>query len=111
MRTVVVIVPPADADLAVDRLWMAGARAIEERRAGVDGGDVALVTVLSETDEVSLERLGDVPPGWTVEFVDADDRPAETWRDHVAPIEGVSHRIRLHDLLPRRLASRSARYS
>lgn len=92
MRTVVVIVASSDADLAADRLWMAGARAIEERRAGVDGDAVALVTVLSETDEVSLERLGELPPSWKVEFVDADDRPAETWRDHVVPIE-VNERL------------------
>jgi ribosomal protein L11 methyltransferase len=83
-RTLVLTVPPPDAELAGDRLWAAGAAAIEERDA-IDGR-VELRTVLAADDSISLQRLGDVPGEWQVSFVDVDAAPAETWRDHAAPI-------------------------
>lgn len=88
MRTLVLTVPAAEIELASDRLWTAGARAIEERTVGRGpDGDVELLTLLAERDDVARERLGPIPPHWRVEFVEIDDRPANTWREHVRPIE------------------------
>lgn len=84
MRHVELRVPAADAELAADRLWTAGARAVEERA----GGDLATIrSVLAQDDAVSLARLGELPAHWSVSFVEAEPPPAETWRDHVVPIE------------------------
>lgn len=77
-------VPPADAELAADRLWCAGARAVEE--LDVDGEQVELRTILGSDDAAARERLGDVPPAWQVGFVDVDVTPAETWRAFAEPI-------------------------
>lgn len=84
MRVVELVVPAHDADLATDRLWAAGASAIEERD---DGEHVVFRTVLAADDRVSTERLGSLPAGWNVGFVDVDDTPAETWREFAVPIE------------------------
>jgi len=85
VRTVVVTVPVDAAEVASDRLWNAGARAVEEREAA--DGRVELRTSLAGDDAVSLERLGSVPGGWVVAFEDVDDAPAETWRQFARPIE------------------------
>ncbi len=85
MRTIVVSVPPDAVELASDRLWAAGAGAVEERAAS--GGLVELRTSLGSSDVRSLERLGVVPAEWEIGFEDADDAPAETWRRFVRPIE------------------------
>jgi len=84
MRVLVLCVPAGDAELASDRLWAAGARAVEER-AG-DGGMAELRTILADSDDVSVARLGRVSPGWTVSFCDVDDLPAQTWREFSEPI-------------------------
>lgn len=84
MRIVVVAVPEGAAELAADRLWAAGAQAVEER--ALDGGRVELRTTLGEDDAVATRRLGDVPGGWEVAFVEVDPRPAETWREFAHPI-------------------------
>lgn len=85
MRTAVLIVPAADAELAADRLWAAGARGVEERANG-DGG-TSLHAVLAADDEVSRARLGTLPVGWRLGFEDADDEPSATWRDHARPTD------------------------
>ena len=83
MRLVEVVVPAGEADLGSDRLWAAGASAVEEHEVG---GDVVLRTVLASDDAVSRRRLGALPVGWTLRFVDVDDAPAETWRDFAVPV-------------------------
>lgn len=84
MRLTQLIVPAADAEVAADRLWRAGASAIEED----DAGDrVRLTTLLAGDDDTSRMRLGDLPGHWTVAFVDGDDAPSQAWRDHAQPVE------------------------
>ncbi len=87
MRILVLRVPTSDGELAADRLWSAGARAVEEIATDDDGPTVVLRTVLAGSDDMSLVRIGETPPTWNIEFVDAEDAPTEAWRDHVAPIE------------------------
>jgi len=84
MRMLVLSVPLADAELAADRLWIAGARAVEECDAAT--GRARLRTVLADSDSTSLRRLGDIAPTWTVSFEDADDEPAQSWREFAQPI-------------------------
>jgi ribosomal protein L11 methyltransferase len=84
VRLVEIETPASAADLAADRLWVAGASAVEELPAGRDR--VALRSVLSADDEVSLARLGALPSAWTVRFVEIDDAPSDAWRDFAAPI-------------------------
>ncbi|MEJ7800820.1 MAG: 50S ribosomal protein L11 methyltransferase [Ilumatobacter sp.] len=84
MREISVLVPVGDAELAADRLWGAGAQAVEE--LAVDDSCVELRTILGSDDAVARERLGDVPRSWQVGFVDVDDAPAETWREFAEPI-------------------------
>jgi len=83
MRILTLSVPEADAEVAADRLWIAGARAVEER---TQPRTVVLRTVLADADDISLERLGRLPDGWTADFEDVDDVPAETWREFAKPI-------------------------
>jgi ribosomal protein L11 methyltransferase len=78
-------VPPGDAELAADRLWSAGAQAIEE--AGGAGGVALLRTVLAADDEVSRERLGLLPGDWELGFYDQPDAPADTWREFAVAVE------------------------
>lgn len=90
MRIPVVAVPIDAAELAADRLWAAGAQAVEER--DLDDGRVELRTSLGDDIEVAARRLGDVPADWSVSFVEVDPRPAETWRSFARPIV-VSERL------------------
>ena len=84
MRHVELTVPVADAELAADRLWTAGAAAVEERPAGEL---TTLRSVLAQDDEVSVTRLGDLPAGWSVAVIDVDDAPSEAWREVALPVE------------------------
>lgn len=84
MRVLVLSVPEADAELAADRLWVAGARAVEELTG--QAGTTVLRTILADTEEVSLARLGRLPIGWVTSFDEVDDVPAETWREFVQPM-------------------------
>lgn len=90
MRIVVLTVPEGAAEIAADRLWTAGAQAVEERTT--DGGRVELRTSLGSDDTVALARLGDLPAVWEVRFVEVDDAPAQTWREFARPI-GVTDRL------------------
>lgn len=90
MRVICLTVPAAEAELAADRLWAAGARAVEELAS--DGGRAELRTVLADDDVVATGRLGKLPAGWQVRFVEVDERPAETWREFARPVE-VSDRL------------------
>jgi len=84
VRLTVLRVPARDAELAADRLWSAGGRAVEEL-GGADGV-VELRTVLAADDTTSRGRLGPLPDDWMLAFVDADEPPSEAWRDHAEPI-------------------------
>lgn len=90
MRATVLTVPSGDAELAADRLWSAGAQAVEE--IDVDETAIQLRTSLGNDDAVTTTRLGVLPPSWALSFVDVDERPAETWRKFARPIV-VSSRL------------------
>lgn len=85
MRHIVLTVPADDAELAADRLWGAGAAAVEERvgRAGM----VELRSVLAQDEQVSAERLGSLPTHWTVATEDVEAVPSESWRDFATSID------------------------
>lgn len=85
MRVLQLTVDRTDADLAADRLWQAGARAVEE--VALAGGRVGLRSILAADDGVSLARLGALPSSWTVEWVEVPDEPSESWRGFARPIE------------------------
>lgn len=84
MRTAVLSVPADDVELAADRLWCAGARAVEERSG--PGGTCELHTVLGTDDTTATRRLGELPPAWRLRFVDVPDEPADTWRAFARPV-------------------------
>lgn len=72
-------VPADQADVAADRLWVAGARAVEH----IDEGDRArLRTVIAADADTSRERIGDLPGGWRLTFEPSATQHAETWREH-----------------------------
>lgn len=82
-------VPAADAELASDRLWAVGARAVEERSLGAV---VELRTTLGPDRAIVAERVGELPDRWVLGFDEVDERPDEAWRDFVEPIL-VSERL------------------
>lgn len=84
MRILQISAPSAGAELAADRLWGAGARAVEE--VELAGGRVGLRSVLAGNDATSLARLGPLPDGWQAEWIDVADEPAQTWRSFARPI-------------------------
>lgn len=85
MRVVQLVAPDGQADLAADRLWQAGATAVEELPAG--DGRVALRSVLAADDDVTRARLGVMPDDWHLEWVEVPDNPSEAWREAVEPID------------------------
>lgn len=85
VRVTVLTVPAADTELGADRMMTAGAFAVEERT--VAGGLVELRGQLADALPVSVERLGPLPPGWHVRIDEVDATPADTWREHAAPVE------------------------
>jgi ribosomal protein L11 methyltransferase len=88
VRVTVLTVPRADAELAADRMLVAGAFAVEERDvAGAPGaGLVELRGSLADALPVAIERLGDLPDGWNVRIDEVDAAPSEAWREHAVPI-------------------------
>jgi len=76
-------VPIDDLELAADRLWQAGAPAVEEF---VEGDLGVARSVLAADDATSIARLGALPRGWVVRHFDRPTEPAETWRQFAAPI-------------------------
>ena len=73
-------------ELASDRLWQLGVRAVEERAPEGGGAGVELWTAVGQ-DDASIERAAaTLDPNWTWRVVDVPTEFAETWRDHVAPI-------------------------
>lgn len=90
MRIVALQVPAAEAEVAADRLWGAGARAVEE--VDLDDGRVELRTSLGRDERAARRRFGGVPDGWVMGFMEVDERPAQTWRRFAQPIE-VNERL------------------
>ena len=90
MRVIQIATPLTEVELAADRLWQAGAGAVEE--VALDDGRAGVRSVLASDEALSLERLGPVPGSWAIEWVDVADEPADTWRRFVAPID-VGERI------------------
>lgn len=88
VRVTVLTVPRADAELAADRMMLAGAFAVEERDVGGGAGDdmVELRGSLADALPVAIERLGSLPPGWTVRIDEVDAAPSEAWRAHASPV-------------------------
>jgi ribosomal protein L11 methyltransferase len=92
-RAVRVTVPAAEADLAADVLWQAGAAAIEER-AGEGGGDVVLVAARRGDPAGDPARAGDAGPllaavagRWPAEPVAVDlDAALDAWRAFARPV-------------------------
>ena len=90
MRITVLTVPGDAVEVASDRLFTAGARAIEERDTA--DGKVELRTVLAADDDLSTGRVGLLPSVWSLTFEDGADVPSEAWRDYARPIR-VSDRL------------------
>lgn len=90
MRVIQIVTSLAEVELAADRLWQAGAGAVEE--VALDDGRAGVRSVLASDDARSIERLGPLPSGWAIEWIEDADEPADTWRRFVAPIE-VGERI------------------
>lgn len=83
MLALVVSITADEVELASDALWAMGVVAIEERV--VDGG-VELWTSLGDDvnalRDVVSQRLGQ----WFWRFEEVDERVADTWRAHAAPV-------------------------
>ena len=85
IRAFVVTVDPEHVDLASDRLWQLGVRAVEERSPADGGAGIELWTSVGQ-DDVAIERAAEqLEPGWTWRVVDLPTTFAETWREHVEP--------------------------
>lgn len=90
MRVASLTVPAVAGELAADRLWSSGARAVEEIDAA--GGLIELRTALGQDDATARRRLGELPDGWVLQFLEVDERPEETWREFAVPID-VNERL------------------
>ncbi|HUF96881.1 MAG TPA: 50S ribosomal protein L11 methyltransferase [Ilumatobacter sp.] len=84
MRVVELTVPVADVEIATDRLWCAGAQAVEECEPS--GGLVRLRTVLAADHQLTTDRLGPLGTAWLLAHIELDDEPAQTWRAFATPI-------------------------
>ncbi len=83
IRAFVVTVPLEDLDVASDRLWQLGVRAIEERPAG--GGAVDLRTSVGRDDASVARAAAALEPGWAWRTEEVSTVSAETWRDFAGP--------------------------
>lgn len=89
-------VPSAAVDVASDRLWLAGAQAIEEVPGIAEPlGSMAIAelrTVLADTESECRRILGVLPADWQLDFQRRELETAHTWRDYARPID-VSERL------------------
>jgi ribosomal protein L11 methyltransferase len=86
MRAFVVSVPVGEVDVASDRLWQLGVRAIEERADADDIGRVELWTAVGDGPaaiERAVQALGERWPHRVVEVV---DETTDAWRDFAGPM-------------------------
>lgn len=86
VNVTVLTVPAHDAELAADRMMTAGAFAVEERALGEGDERVELRGSLADALPVAVDRLGELPPGWTVRIDAVDATPGDAWRDHATPM-------------------------
>jgi ribosomal protein L11 methyltransferase len=91
-RLATLTVPAEDVAIAADRLWAAGAAAIEERECR--GGCQALITVLAADDGTSRARIGELPSTWDLVFSDDDSVATSAWREH-AEVTRVNAQLEL----------------
>jgi ribosomal protein L11 methyltransferase len=83
IRAFIVTVPSDDVDVASDRLWQLGVRAIEERPGS--GGAVELRTSVGR-DDVSVARAAaTLDPKWSWRTEQVSTVSAETWREFARP--------------------------
>lgn len=85
MLAFVVSVPADDVDLASDRLWQLGVRAVEERPVG-DGGVVELWTSVGQEPDRQAAAGATLDPTWGWRVVEVSTVAADTWREHVQPV-------------------------
>lgn len=85
IRAFVVTVEADDVDLASDRLWQLGVRAVEERVPADGGAGVELWTSVGQDDEAIARAVARLEAGWTWRVVDVPTTFSETWRQHVEP--------------------------
>ena len=83
IRAFILTVPTQDVDLASDRLWQLGVRAIEERAAG--GGAVELRTSVGQDDDAVARATAALEPSWTWRTESVSTVAAETWREFAVP--------------------------
>ncbi len=85
IRTFVVTVDTDQVDLASDRLWQLGVRAVEERSPADGGAGIELWTSVGQDDAAIARAAAALEPGWTWRVVDVPTAFSETWREHVEP--------------------------
>ncbi len=85
MRTFVVVVPQRDLDVASDVLWQLGVRAIEERPHR-SPEQVELWTAVGDEPEAIARAVARLDGRWAHRVVVVADEPAQTWREHAAPM-------------------------
>jgi ribosomal protein L11 methyltransferase len=79
-------VPAAEAELAADALWAAGAAGVEERSGDGPTGDVVLVAAPPVGGDAAA-LLAAVAGRWPAELVPVDLGAAlDAWRDHARPV-------------------------
>jgi ribosomal protein L11 methyltransferase len=90
-RTVVRLeVPCAEAELAADALWQAGATAVAEEAA--PGRRVRLTAEVADVAAVAA--------CWAVEALEVDDSLLDTWRAHAQPVRAGAHVVLQPSWLP-----------
>jgi len=85
MLSFVVTVSANEVDLASDRLWQLGVRAVEERSAFVDGA-VELWTAVGDEPGAVERAAASLEPGWKWRTEETDTTTADTWREFAAPM-------------------------
>ena len=85
IRAFVVRVDTDHVDLASDRLWQLGVRAVEERMPTDGGVGTELWTSVGQDDDAIARAAARLEPGWAWRVVDVPTTFSETWRAHVAP--------------------------
>lgn len=80
-----VVVPAPDAELAVDRLWTAGATGVEERASEPSTGWLTLLAGFPtpEATQSIAAQLNDLG----ADVIEVDDRSQDTWKQYAEPTE------------------------
>lgn len=85
MLSFVLTVSSGDVDVASDRLWQLGVRAVEERTTP-GAGTVELWTAVGEEADAVDRAVASLEPGWSWRTEETDTTAAETWREFAAPM-------------------------